>query len=431
MVEQLTPPEYPRATTEEPGQEEILEPQPADATRSTGDKKSFMDRLTEADRRTLIAEARVERYESGDVICRQGDAGDTLYVVARGRVAVLKETAGGRPILLGYRGPGEILGEMSLVGRRERSASLVALEKSELFCLAGGRFSALMTRNPAISWAVLSVLNDRLQEADAARTVIVQEEQDLARRVVDLTGETERLAELARVRQETIELLVHDLRTPVAVIDGCLQMLESTLLPEALESTEKIMALAEQSTSRLMSLLEELLSAAQQEGTLAALVREPIDLPRMLREAVESAGATARGADLALSLDLPDQDPRPRALSAFGDRAQLRRVVDNLLENAMSYTPEGGKIVVAATMTEDKILVSVTDTGPGVPAEHREIIFERFTRVPGVEGRRQGFGLGLYYCRQVIEAHGGRIWVEPGPGQVGSRFVLTLPRKQE
>ena len=400
---------------------------------------SFMDRLTEADRQALIATTHFQRYRPGDVICRQGDVGDMLYVVVRGRVAVLKEILGGSKrsgaILLGYRGPGEILGEMSLVGSQERSASLVAVEDSELLCMEATRFSALMARQPAISWAVLSVLNDRLQEADAARTSIVQEEQDLAQQVVDLTSETERLAELARTRQETIELLVHDLRTPVAVIDGCLQMMETSLPPDALAPVEKILALADRSAARLMQLLEELLSAARQEGTLATLVREPFDLRRMLREAVESAEATARGAKLTLSLELPEQasgeESEDAGLSAMGDRAQLRRVVDNLVENAMSYTPGGGRIVVAAALADDEIQVSVTDTGPGVPEEHRELIFERFTRVPGIEGRRQGFGLGLYFCRQVIEAHGGRIWMEPGPGGLGSCFIFTLPLQQE
>jgi signal transduction histidine kinase len=83
--------------------------------------------------------------------------------------------------------------------------------------------------------------------------------------------------------------------------------------------------------------------------------------------------------------------------------------------------------MVAAAERGGQVEVSVTDNGPGVPPQHREHVFERFGRVPGLEGRRQGFGLGLYFCRQVVQGHGGRIWVEPGPGDVGSRFVLTLP----
>jgi len=97
----------------------------------------------------------------------------------------------------------------------------------------------------------------------------------------------------------------------------------------------------------------------------------------------------------------------------------------NLLDNALSYTPAGGSVVIAAVRGENEVEVSVTDTGVGVPPEHREHIFERFARVPGDQGRRRGFGLGLYLCRQVVQAHGGRIWVEPG--NVGSSLVFTLP----
>jgi two-component system sensor histidine kinase KdpD len=104
----------------------------------------------------------------------------------------------------------------------------------------------------------------------------------------------------------------------------------------------------------------------------------------------------------------------------------LERVVLNLLENALSYTPTGGHVLIAAEAREREIEVSVTDTGPGVPAEYQETIFERFARVPGTRGRRKGFGLGLYSCRQIMQAHGGRIRVEPGPNHVGSRFIFAL-----
>jgi NtrC-family two-component system sensor histidine kinase KinB len=76
---------------------------------------------------------------------------------------------------------------------------------------------------------------------------------------------------------------------------------------------------------------------------------------------------------------------------------------------------------------KNSIEISVTDTGPGIPEEYREHIFERFSRVPGTQGRSKGFGLGLWFCRQVVEAHGGRIWAEPGHGNKGARFVFTLP----
>jgi signal transduction histidine kinase len=369
-----------------------------------------------------LAVTDAEHHAPGSVICRQGTEGQAVYVLERGRVAILREVEEGEPVMLGYRGAGEILGEMSLVSRQPRTASVVAVEECDLLRVGAEAFSNLLREHPGISWAVLSVLNDRLQEADEARTSVLQEEQNLARRVDRLTGEAERLAELARVRRETIQLIAHDLRTPLTVIDGCLQMLELSLPEQALAPAAKILDLAERSSQRMMSLLEELLEAANRDSLEAEVVREPVDVARLLLDAVEGARAGARGAHLELALELP-----AGRLSLLGDRSQLQRVLSNLLNNAISYTPDGGRIVVAARQVGQQVEVSVTDTGPGVPEEHRELIFERFVRVPGVSGRRHGFGLGLYYCRQVVRAHGGRIWMEPAPGDTGSRFVFLLP----
>lgn len=382
----------------------------------------FMDRLDEASRQVLLARGRHEWFPVGAVICQEGDPGDALYIVERGRVAVLKEMSDGRSTLLGYRGPGEILGEMSLVGQQPRFASLVAVEDTELLCIAAPDFPQLLDANPAISWAILNVLNDRLHAADTARTNIIQAERQLAYRVQRLTTEADRQAELARMRQESLELIAHDLRTPLAVIEGCLQMLRTTLPEEAQAASGGILDLAAHSTQRVSSLLNSLLEAARQDDLEAMLVYRPLTLPDLIESAVLSVSPAAEEAGIRLTQNVPPDLPRPR-----GDAGQLERVLVNLLENAISYTPSGGQVAVAAALRDGEIELSVTDTGPGVPAEYRESIFERFIRVPGVTGRRKGFGLGLYFCRQVVKAHGGRIWVEPGPGGVGSRFVFTLP----
>jgi len=403
-------------------EEEDLQSQPQDDVHPPEDDRPFVERLDPADRAALTAQARTEFFAAGSVICREGDHGDELYILQEGRVAVLKEVSSGRPVLLSIRSPGAILGEMSLVGEQPRSASLVAVEKTRVLCITADRFRVLMDQYPGISWNVLTVLNDRLHEADIARTAILQEEQDLAQRLERLTGEAERLAELARVRQETIELVAHDLRTPLTVIDGCIQMLATSLSEEAMASAGKVLALAQRSADRLMALLEELLAAARQDVTYGSLVRHPVNLSQMLADCLESVRAKAGAVEIELVLALPATLPCPQ-----GDPSQLRRVLDNLIENAISYTPEGGQITLGASASQEQVMVSVTDTGPGVPLEYRDVIFERFTRVPGVQGRKQGFGLGLYFCRQVIEAHGGRIWVEPGPEEAGSRFVFTLP----
>jgi signal transduction histidine kinase len=396
----------------------------------TVSEQSFMGRLSPADRNALVELARLEKHPHRSMIFREGEPGEALYIVCTGQVAVVKDVGHGWPTVLAYRGPGEIVGEMGVVGNRPRFASVVAIEDSILLRLEAADFQALVTRHPGISRAILDVLNDRLRAADTARMAIAREEQDLTRRVERLTTETERLAELIRLRQETADLIVHDLRSPLSVIDGSLELLQLTLPGEALASSAECLELARRSSQQLLALVHALLEAARQEEPDLPPVREPVELVGLLRAAVDRFQVVAaQRHQVSLMLELPQDLPQP-----LGDVAQMERVVVNLVDNALAYTPPGGHVTVAATVQGDMVHVSVTDTGPGVPAEYREHIFERFGRVPGADsdprqgkGRRRGFGLGLYFCRRVAEAHGGRIWVEPGLEGRGSRFVLVLP----
>jgi signal transduction histidine kinase len=113
------------------------------------------------------------------------------------------------------------------------------------------------------------------------------------------------------------------------------------------------------------------------------------------------------------------------------DQGKLLRVLTNLIDNAVKFTPGGGQIGVTAWLADQgTVQVQVSDTGPGIPEEFRAKVFDRFIRVPGQSGRRKGSGLGLMYCRLAIESHGGRIWFEPRPDG-GSVFNFTLPLQIE
>jgi signal transduction histidine kinase len=405
-----------------PGQEA---PEAHPTRHSTTAAVPFLDRLEEQERVALLASARLARYPVGTVICHEGDPPEALYIVQSGRVAVLKEVEDGRPVLLGYRGAGEVLCEMSLVAQQPRSATLVAMDDTALLDIAAPDFSHLAAAYPGIYRAMLSVLSDRLQEADVARTAVMQEERGLAQRLEMVTGEAERLAEMARVRKETLELVVHDLRTPLTVINGCLEMLRQSLPHDIPPAVSQLLEISQRSTQRLTDLSECLLETAKSEATVEELGHRPLNIGGLVENAVECSWAMARGSNVDLQIQLPSNLPNPH-----GDPAQLQRVLDNLLENAISYTPSGGRILIAALSVNGEVQVSVTDTGPGIPLEQRHRVFERFVRLPGARARREGLGLGLYFCRQVIQAHGGRIWVEPGPENVGSRFVFALPVAQ-
>jgi signal transduction histidine kinase len=106
-------------------------------------------------------------------------------------------------------------------------------------------------------------------------------------------------------------------------------------------------------------------------------------------------------------------------------------VLTNLLDNALKFTPEGGMVTIKTTQEEDGfVTIRVGDTGPGIPEDYHEKVFTRFSQVPGRLGRRRGSGLGLTFCRLVVEAHNGRIWVESGAKEIGATLAFTLPVKK-
>ena len=385
--------------------------------------RPFRERLDEDNWLALKARSRQIGYSAGSIIFTEGDTGDELYVLLSGRVVVLKEKRDEQSALLAYRGPGDILGEMTVMSRVPRSATVVVVEDAEALCIKGEEFRALTKTVPGICHTMLCVLAERLRAADVARTAVVLEEQHLVKQLQMRTTEAERLTELARLRQQTVDLIVHDLRSPLSVIRGCLDLFDESMSEASRRASEEVLGIARRSTDRLLSLVEALLDAARREGLGVRIDQEPLDLSDMLGAVVDGMRAVARSSGVELVLNVSPDLPQPP-----GDRSQLERVLGNLVDNAISYTPAEGVVVVAAAARDTGAEVSVTDTGSGIPLEYREHIFDRFSRVPGAQGRRRGFGLGLYFCRQVVQAHGGLIWMESGPQDVGSRFVFTLPQ---
>jgi signal transduction histidine kinase len=194
------------------------------------------------------------------------------------------------------------------------------------------------------------------------------------------------------------------------------------ILPEdVLASCAKIIDLALGSCKDVLNLVDSLLEVARMESDELVLDLQPISLMPLITDTVNRLRLLAEQYNITLELDAPAELP-----SIQGNAGKLERVLDNLLDNALKYTPEGGLITIAVRQVNGQVEVRVTDSGPGIPPEYRERIFDRFTQVPGYKGRRRGLGWGLSFCRSVIEAHGGRIWLESEIGQ-GSTFAFTIP----
>ncbi len=376
--------------------------------------------------RSILDAVRTEaQFEPGDIIFKENAPGDTMYLIAAGKVAVFKGDFDA-PALMGYRGPGEFIGEMAVLESRPRSASVVALEFSRLLTINRQGFQEILIKAPQIGMGMMASLSARLRESDEVRSSEIEAERQLTHQVSRLKSEKEQLLELQRLRQETNDFIVHDLKNPLSIIKFGLDLLSITLPEPILTNNMQVFLPMQDAVDRLRRMVETLLDVEKLEAGESRLALTRAPLKTLFSEAkfrMEPALARHRLTMLiATAPDLPQI-----AL----DAEKIDRVLCNLIDNAIKYTPPGGVITLEATVAEGAMYISVTDTGPGIPVSERKRIFERFTQVEDSLGKWRGFGLGLTFCKLAVEAHGGRIWVESGPNGVGSRFIFTLPMAQE
>ncbi|HEX3630085.1 MAG TPA: GAF domain-containing sensor histidine kinase [Candidatus Dormibacteraeota bacterium] len=244
------------------------------------------------------------------------------------------------------------------------------------------------------------------------------------------TEQTARLtslnSELQRANQHKAEFLAnmsHELRTPLNSILGFSQLLLEGDGGDLTADQRQDVDIIAQNGQHLLSLINDLLDISKLEAGKAQLHRGQVEVEALVAECVDSVGSLAKTKSLELTVAVAEDVGR-----VFADGPKLKQVLLNLLGNAIKFT-EAGSVRVIAERQGAELVVSVRDTGIGVPPEDSERIFESFTQgKSGMSGKYQGTGLGLAICRQLVEMHGGRIWVKSVPGQ-GSTFSFTIPQR--
>ena len=237
-----------------------------------------------------------------------------------------------------------------------------------------------------------------------------------------------RLKQLENVRKDFVANVSHELRTPLAVIKGYVE----TLLdeePPTPETAKQFLETIQRHSRRLELLIDDLLNISALESQQAKLDCAPVSLRATAAAVIEELSQRAREKNIAVTLEISPDLP---AVSA--DVQRLHEVFVNLLDNAIKYTPAGSRVQVSAVPNHSFVSVCVADNGPGIAAEHLPRIFERFYRVDKARSRELGgTGLGLAIVKHIVQAHGGKVWVESvssserGEIEHGSRFYFTVP----
>jgi|FLYN01.1.fsa_nt_gi PAS domain S-box-containing protein len=227
--------------------------------------------------------------------------------------------------------------------------------------------------------------------------------------------------ELEQLRHDLTAMVIHDLRGPLQTITTSLSTLARLLSKNGEASTAGIAQLGIRATRQLTRMVESLLDIQRLEEGKAILNLKPTSLHSILAHAAEMVQPMAAESKQLLTFDLSAELPFVAI-----DADMILRVVINLIENAIKYTPEGGVIKLSAGLRDEAVYISVSDSGPGIPLNVQRQIFDKFSRVKYDEGPK-GFGLGLAFCRLAVEAHGGQIWVDSDPDKGGATFSFTLP----
>ena len=229
------------------------------------------------------------------------------------------------------------------------------------------------------------------------------------------------LQRLGRARRDFVANLSHELRTPLANIDLAAQTLRQSAASDP-AMTRRMLDQIQVQVQTLSQLSLEMLELAQIESGQVLLKLEPREVEPVVRRSITHLLPQAAQKNQHVSVVVP------RGLTALLDEEQVGRVLGNLLHNAVKFTPDGGIISISAEPQDaDDIRFCVADTGPGIPRDLQERIFERFYKADRSRSQGGGTGLGLAIARHIVEGHGGRIWVESTSGQ-GARFYFTLPR---
>jgi len=345
-------------------------------------------------------------YESGEVIIREGDIGDSLFLIGSGSAeAVLSR--GGETLVLAIMPSGEIFGEMGLFEQKSRSATVRARDKSVVLEIKGDQLRHLAAPERDVEFNVLLKVSERLRSMN---------EQILA---LYLKG----IENANRAKDEFMAMLGHELRNPLGAISTAIHVLEKMSKPN--DQGAELRGIIVRQTRHLSRLLDDLLDVSKLVAGKVALQRRPEDLKEVALRVLASfqeVGRTTRHEIVIVG----------ERVSVYADPVRLEQIVSNLLDNALKYTPARGRIDVDVRAEGLDGVLRIRDSGVGIDADTLPRVFDLFVQANQTFDRSEGgLGVGLTIVKRLAELHGGSVSASSAGPHRGSQFVVRIPRSFE
>ena len=368
--------------------------------------------LSAEDLTELVNVAQQRTYAEGVVLCREGNVGKTFYIISSGRVEISKNFQEDKERVLHQARAGEFFGEIALVQKGLRTATVRTLAPTTVLEIERDTFMEVLQRSAPMAMRIMLQVVARLQDADQHAIA------DLRIKNIELAQAYEELETQQKLRSDFLTTVAHELRTPLTAAMGYLQLVKSGAvhvkqMPDFLNKVgrnlETIVGLANN-----ILLLQELDLITPEFG--------PLNVKEVVLQSVNEVVDQSAQAGITIETQVEEQLPR-----VIGDEGSLNCAIGALLDNAIKFSPEGGTISVHVQAGGGKLQIEIHDPGIGFPIERQEDLFKPFTRIKATNGHLfGGVGLGLPIAKRLVELHGGHIEVRSEEGK-GSTFTIVLP----
>ncbi|HEY4687884.1 MAG TPA: HAMP domain-containing sensor histidine kinase [Anaerolineae bacterium] len=286
------------------------------------------------------------------------------------------------------------------------------------------------TTGPIVVWITLRVVRQWVEQKEQAEAEVYRLNAELQQRVDERTRELReknealaaantQLQELDRLKSEFVSLVSHELRAPLTNVRGAIELMEGGC-PALNPTCTRMFKIVSEQIGRLGRMVDEVLNVSRIETGGLTLAREAVDVVWVADRVIDEFAAR----DTRHRFRRPRETVHPRL---WADADRLHEVVANLVDNAVKYSLEDTEVTLSVEVRDGEGIVSVSDRGPGIPFQEQSRVFEKFHRLDSGDSKESyGYGLGLYLCRRLVEAMGGRIWVESDAGH-GATFRFALP----